>query len=83
MVTLRVDFDPEVQAWHLTLSDEQVGRTVHVSDEVAVDLDEADDVVGVEFLLAPATIEPAVREVLFAQFPVVEQALAELHSAVA
>ena len=83
MVAMRVDFDPEVQAWYLTLSDAQVGRTVHVSDEVAVDVDEAGDVVGVEFLLAPATIEPAVREALFARFPVVEQALTELHSAVA
>ena len=80
---MRVDFDPEVQAWYLTLSDAQVSRTVHVSDEVAVDVDEADEVVGVEFLLAPATIEPAVREALFAQFPAVQQALAELHSAVA
>ncbi len=80
---MRVDFDPEVQAWYLTLSDAQVSRTVHVSDEVAVDVDEADDVVGVEFLLAPATIEPAVREALFARFPAVQQALAELHSAVA
>jgi uncharacterized protein YuzE len=80
---MRVDFDPEVQAWYLTLSDAQVGRTVHLSDEVAVDVDEADEVVGVEFLLAPAAIEPAVREALFARFPVVEQVLAQLHSAVA
>ena len=83
MVAMRVDFDPEVQAWYLTLSDALVSRTVHVSDEVAVDVDKADGVVGVEFLLAPATIEPAVREALFARFPVVQQALAELHSAVA
>jgi hypothetical protein len=39
--------------------------------------------VGVEFLLAPATIEPSVRDTLFERFPVVQKALAELHSAVA
>ncbi len=83
MVAMRVDFDPEVQAWYLTLSDAPVGRTVHVSDEVAVDVDEEGAVVGVEFLLAPATIEPSVRDTLFERFPVVQKALAELHSAVA
>ncbi len=82
-MAMRVDFDAEVQAWYLTLTDAKVGRTVHVSDDVAVDIDDDDDVVGVEFLLAPASIEPAVREALFAQFPVVQEALAELHSAVA
>jgi uncharacterized protein YuzE len=54
-----------------------------VSDEVAVDVNEAGDVVGVEFLLAPATIESAVRDALFERFPVVQKALAELHAAVA
>ncbi len=80
---MRVDFDPEVQAWYLTLSDAPVRRTVHVSDEVAVDVDADDLVVGVEFLLAPATIERHVRDVLFERFPVVQKALAELHAAVA
>jgi uncharacterized protein YuzE len=80
---MRVDYDPEVQAWYLTLSEAAVANTVHVSDEVAVDVDEAGDVVGVEFLLAPATIESAVRDALFERFPVVQKALAELHAAVA
>ena len=80
---MRVDFDSEVQAWYLMLSDATVSRTVHVSDEVAVDVDANDLVVGVEFLLAPATIEPDVREALFERFPVVRKALAELHAAVA
>ncbi len=83
MEIMRVDYYPEVQAWYLTLSDAPVSKTVHVSDEVAVDVDEANGVIGVEFLLAPASIEPSVREALFERFPVVQQALAELHSAVA
>ena len=56
---------------------------MHVSDEVAVDIDEAGDVVGVEFLLAPATVDASVRETLFTRFPSVQEALANLHSAVA
>lgn len=83
MKPMRVDFDPEVQAWYLTLSDEPVSRTVHVSDEVAVDVDASNMVVGVEFLLAPAAVEAHVREQLFDRFPIVRNALAELHAAVA
>ena len=82
-MAMRVDFDPEVQAWYLTLSDAPVARTVHVSDEVVVDVDASGAVVGVEFLLAPAAIEPSVREALFERFPVVRTALAEFQAAVA
>ena len=80
---VRLDFDPEVQAWYLTLTDAPVSHTVHVSDEVLVDLDAAEAIVGVEFLLAPAALEPHVREALFERFPAVRQALAGLHAAVA
>lgn len=83
MEAMRVDFDPEVQAWYMTLSDASVSRTVHVSDEVVVDVDAAGLVVGVEFLVAPAAIEPDVREALFERFPLVRKALAELQAAVA
>ncbi len=83
MKAMRVDFDPEVQAWYLTLSDAPVAKTVHVSDEVVVDVDTSGAVVGVEFLLAPAAIEPSVRKALFERFPVVRTALAEFQAAVA
>ena len=46
---MRVDFDPEVQAWYISLADAPVSRTVHVSDEVAVDVASDGGVVGVEF----------------------------------
>jgi uncharacterized protein YuzE len=80
---MRVDFDPEVQAWYLSLADGPVSRTVHMSDEVAVDVASDGGVVGVEFLLAPAAVDRHVREELFARFPDVRTALAELHAAVA
>lgn len=80
---MRVDFDPEVQAWYFTLSDAPVTATVHVSDEVAVDVDDNDAVVGVEFLLARSAVDEHVRRELFERFPAVRQALAELQAAVA
>jgi uncharacterized protein YuzE len=75
---MHVDFDPEVRAWYLTLADSPVAKTVHISDEVAVDVDESDEAVGVEFLFAPAELDPAVTEALFRQFPAVRRALADL-----
>jgi uncharacterized protein YuzE len=80
---MRVDFDPEVQAWYLTLTDAPVSKTVHLSDEVAVDVAHDDSVVGVEFLLAPAAVDRHVRDELFERFPAVRAALIELHTAVA
>jgi uncharacterized protein YuzE len=80
---VRLDIDTDVQAWYLTLTDEPVSRTVHVSDEVAVDVDKGNALVGVEFLSAPAAIGPTVREALFERFPVVREALVELQAAVA
>jgi uncharacterized protein YuzE len=77
-----VDFDPEAQAWYLTLTDEPVSMTVHISDEVAVDVDAQQTLVGVEFLLAPAAFDADVREALFERFPVVREALTELQAAV-
>ena len=75
---MRVEFDPEVRAWYLTLSDAPVGTTVHVSDEVLVDLDGSGGVIGVEFLLAPAELSEEVRASLFRRFPGVRSALADL-----
>jgi uncharacterized protein YuzE len=80
---MRVDFDPEVQAWYLTLADAPVSTTVHLSDEVAVDVAYDESVVGVEFLLAPAAVDRHVRDELFERFPDVRAALIELHTAVA
>lgn len=56
---------------------------MHVCDEVAVDVDANDAVVGVEFLLAPVEIEAQARAALFKRFPVVRKALADFGAAVA
>jgi uncharacterized protein YuzE len=75
---MRVDFDPEVKAWYVAIADRPVARTAHVSDDVAVDLDADDAVVGVEFLVAPAELDHAVVAELGRRFPAVREALADL-----
>ena len=77
---MHVDFDDEVGAWFLTLAEASVASTVHVSDEVAVDLDANGEVIGVEFLLPPAELGPEVVAVLFARFPVVRTVLAHFQA---
>ena len=83
MDRVRVDFDPEVQAWYLTLADSVVARTESLSDDVSVDLDAAGEVVGAEFLVAPAAVEPEVRRAIFERFPAIKTALADLHTSMA
>ncbi len=77
---MRVEFDSEVRAWYLTLSDLPVTTTLHISDEVAVDIDSGGGVVGVEFLLAPAELGPEVSRALFERFPSVRGALNQLQA---
>ncbi len=79
-MVMRVEFDPEVRAWYLTLSEAPVSKTVHISDEVAVDVDDQGSVVGAEFLLAPAELGADVRGALFERFPAVRSALLGLHA---
>lgn len=51
-----VSYDVEAGATYLELSQEKVTRTVSVSDLVMVDLDAADNPVGVEFVVPPNAI---------------------------
>ena len=67
-----------MRAWYFTLSDAPRSTTVHVSDELLVDLAAGGEVVGVEFLLAPAELAEEVRTSLFQRFPGVRAALADL-----
>jgi uncharacterized protein YuzE len=75
---MRAEFDPEVRAWYLTLSDAPVSTTVHFSDEVLFDVDDQGGVIGAEFLLAPAEVSEDLRASLFGRFPEVRTALADL-----
>lgn len=53
---------------------------MHISDEVAVDVDGQGDAVGVEFLLAPADLAADVSKALFERFPAVRRALSEFQA---
>jgi uncharacterized protein YuzE len=73
-----IRYDTEVGAYYLKFTDGPVARTVHISDDVMVDLDADEHVHGIELLSAPAALSPAERSELFRRFPQAEAALGEL-----
>lgn len=78
MTRMMISHDTEVGAYYVRLTDEPIARTVHISDDLAVDLDAAGGVHGVELLCPPGILTEQERANLIDQFPVAGQALAEL-----
>jgi len=53
---VEISLDSEIDAAYVALSDHEVARTCQVNDEVLVDLDEHDVVVGIEVLRIDAEL---------------------------
>lgn len=68
-----VEIDNELDAAYIRLSPESVKRTVEIGEDVMVDLDEFDVVVGIEVLSLDATIPFShLKDVLHVRSDVVE-----------
>lgn len=65
---MQVSYDVAARATYVELHEGKVSRTVDVSDAVMVDLDEYDNVLGVEFLMLPDEITPEIVERVVEQF---------------
>jgi uncharacterized protein YuzE len=74
---MMISIDTEVGAYYVRLLEGPVARTVHVSDDLAVDLDADGRVHGLELLCAPSLLSEAERQGL-AEFPAAADAFAEL-----
>lgn len=75
---MMISYDTEVGAYYLRLTDEPIARTVHISDDVMVDVDAAGAAHGIELLCPPGALTEQERADLIARFPVAGAALAEL-----
>lgn len=64
-----VQYDPDVGATYVVLSETPCARTVEVSDLVAVDVDEHGDPVGVEFAVAVHQITESMIAGVVSVFP--------------
>jgi uncharacterized protein YuzE len=73
-----VEYDTEVRAFYVRVTEEKIARTVEVSALVSVDVDSADNVVGVELLCPPGDVTADERAALHARYPVALAALAEV-----
>lgn len=73
-----VEYDTEVGAFYVRVTEEEVARTIEVSAFVSVDVDAEDNVVGLELLCLPAAVTPEERAALGARYPATIGALTEV-----
>ncbi len=69
MFTAKVQYDAEAEACYLELSRRPLARTVHLDDGVMVDVDEAGEPVGVEFLWSRDDILVEAMKLVVERFP--------------
>jgi uncharacterized protein YuzE len=73
-----VEYDPEVEATYLTLSEGEPSTHVEIQGEtVAVDLDEVGVPVGVELLLPPTKVTSRMLSAVSERFPGLGERIAE------
>lgn len=78
MVSMVIRYDTTVGAFYLKLSDQPVARTVHISDDVVVDLDAKGTARGIELLIGPSHLTSEERAALVALCPAADEMLAEV-----
>ena len=78
MAGMVVEYDTEVGAFYVRVTDEEIARTVEVSAFMNVDVDADERVAGLELLCLPSAVTAEERAVLEAQFPAAIGALAEV-----
>jgi uncharacterized protein YuzE len=64
-----VEYDTEVAAFYVGVTDEAVARTVEVSTLVGVDVDAENRVVGLELLCLPSAVTTDERAALGVRYP--------------
>lgn len=79
MTRMVIRYDTEVGAFYLRLTDADVLRTVHVSDDVLVDLDVNGAIHGIELLCHPNSLTLEERHTLSEVYPKADEVLAEVN----
>jgi uncharacterized protein YuzE len=78
MAGMVVEYDTEVGAYYVRITDAEVARTVEVSAFVSIDVDADDNVVGLELLCPPSAMTIEERGALEARYPIAIAALTEV-----
>jgi uncharacterized protein YuzE len=78
MVGMLVEYDTEVSAFYVQVTEAAVARTVELSFDLNIDVDEDGNVVGLELLCLPSAVTAEERAALEAHYPVAVNALTEV-----
>lgn len=70
-----IRYSTEAEAFYVTLTEGDVARTVHISDDVLVDLEADGTVHGLELLCTPTELTTDERSALTDRFPAAVEAL--------
>jgi uncharacterized protein YuzE len=77
---MRVEYDTEVGAFYVHVSDAEIARAADVADLINVDVAADGTVVGLELLCSPSAVTTEERARLAEQFPAAAAALAEIEA---
>jgi uncharacterized protein YuzE len=75
---MEICYSTDVEAFYVTIGQGKIARTVHISDDVLVDLKADGAVHGIELLYTPTLLRDAERTALVGRFPVADEALAAI-----
>ena len=78
MAAMVVEYDTEVGAFYVRVTESEMARTVEISPFVSVDVDADDQVVGLELLCLPSAVTGDERLALEQRFPAAVLALTEV-----
>lgn len=69
MSLLHVTFSPDIEAFYLTVTENQVAKTIDITDLIAADLDATGALVGVEFVMRPEELTEDMYRLVADRFP--------------
>ena len=70
-----IRYSTDAEAFYVTLTDGAVARTVHISDDVLIDVEADGTVHGLELLCPPTELTTDERNALTDRFPAAVEAL--------
>jgi uncharacterized protein YuzE len=72
---MEIRYSTDAEAFYVTIGEGEIASTVHISDDVMVDVEADGTLHGIELLCAPAELTDEERSALIDQFPAASEAL--------
>lgn len=75
---MEIRYSTDAEAFYVTIGQGEIASTVHISDDVLVDIEADGTVHGIELLCTPTELADEERTALVGRFPVAAEALAAI-----